>query len=89
MGLIWIVVACGIVGLLIGRWRAILVPIVLWAGIAIFLVLNDGWYGDGWGDFGVALNVIAAFLSLLAAAVGVGVRRLTSRRGAGGASVPR
>ena len=74
MGLLWIAVACGLIGLFVGRWWAILIPVVLWAGIALFLVINGGWYGAGWGDYGIALNVITAILSVLLAAAGVGLR---------------
>ena len=87
MELLWIVVACGLVGLLIGRWWALLVPVVLWAGIALFLLVNDGWYGAGWGDFGIALNVITAILSVLLAAAGVGLRA-PGRTGPGRRSSP-
>jgi hypothetical protein len=75
-------------GLLIGRWRAILVRAVLWATITIFLIVNDGWYGEGWGDFGVALNVIAALISRLATAAGIGVRHRAARRAGGRAALP-
>ncbi len=79
MALLLIAVTCGLAGLLVGRWWALLVPAAVWAGTAVFLVGNDGWEGAGWGDFGVALSVIAAVLSLLLAAAGVrlhgGLRR--------------
>jgi len=88
MGLLWIPVVCGLIGLLVGRWWALVVPVVLWAAITLFLVVNDGWYGAGWGDFGIALNVIAAILSVVFAAAGLGLhgifrsggRRRSSRR---------
>ena len=84
MGLLWIAVACGVIGLLGGRWWALLVPVARWAGIALFLVINDGWYGAGWGDFGIAFNVITAILSVLLAAAGVGLRAsIRSRPGCG------
>jgi hypothetical protein len=44
------------------------VPIVVWAGITLFLVVNDGGYGEGWGDNGTALIIIAATLSVVLAA---------------------
>lgn len=75
MSLLGIAVACGAVGLLVGQWWALTVPVVLWSGIAVFLVINDGWYGAGWGDFGIAFNVTAAALSVLLAAAGVALRR--------------
>jgi hypothetical protein len=48
----------------------------VWLGIAVFLILNNGWYGAGWGDFGIELNVVTALLSVAAAAVGVGARHV-------------
>jgi hypothetical protein len=64
-----------VAGFLVGRWRFLLVLVGVWIGIAVFLRENNGWHGAGWGDFGIALNVIWAFLTLAAAVVGVGVRR--------------
>ncbi len=74
MSLLWIAVACGVVGLLVGTWRALLLPVVLWTGIGAFLIINDGWYGAGWGDFGIALNIITAIVSVVLTAAGVAVR---------------
>jgi len=81
VSLLGIAAACGLLGLLVGRWWALIVPVMLWSAIALFLVINDGWYGAGWGDFGIASNVIAAALSVLLAAVGVALRRLSRHPG--------
>lgn len=72
--LLLIVVSCGVAGFLIGRWRALLVPVVLWGGLLLFVVINDGWYGEGWGDFGVAFNILSALLTVLLTAAGVVLR---------------
>ena len=58
-------------GAVFGTWWYLSVPVVVLAGAAVFLIANNGWYGAGWGDFGVELNLLAAALSLLAAAAGV------------------
>jgi hypothetical protein len=68
-----------VVGFLVGRWRFLLVLVGAWIGIAIFLRENNGWRGAGWGDFGIALNVIWAALTIAAAVVGVAVRRAVQR----------
>ena len=68
-------VAPAILGFLIGRWRFLLVAIGVWIGIAIFLRENNGWYGAGWGDFGIELNVLWAVLTCLSAVVGIALRR--------------
>jgi hypothetical protein len=57
----------------------VLAAIGVWVGIAVFLVYNDGWYGAGWGDFGILLNVIVAVLTVLGAAAGVGARFIFDR----------
>ena len=68
-----------VAGLAIGRWWVIAAALATWAGLAVYLYLNDvylndGWFGAGWGDFGIAFNVIAATATVLGAALGVGVR---------------
>ena len=79
MELLLVPLGCALAGLAIGRWIALLLPVIVWAGIATFLILNDGWYGHGWGDNGIALNAIAAILSVLATAAGIGVRQALRR----------
>ena len=76
MGLLLLPVAFFLLGLVVGRWWTVLAAIGVWAAIALFLVVNDGWHGAGWGDFGVLLNVIAAVLTVAGAAAGVGARVL-------------
>ena len=66
-----------VAGYVIGRWRFLLVVLGIWLGIAIFLRENSGWYGAGWGAFGVLLNVIWALMTFGLAAIGVGLRKLT------------
>jgi hypothetical protein len=66
-----------VAGFVIGRWRFLLVVLGIWLGIAIFLRENNGWYGAGWGDGGILLNVIWALLTFGLAALGVGLRKVT------------
>jgi hypothetical protein len=80
VSLLGVAVACGLVGLLVGQWWAIIVPVVVWSANALFLVINGGWHGAGWGDFGIAFNVMAAALSMLLAAVGIALRRNATPR---------
>lgn len=73
--LLWAVPAVFLVaGLVIGRWWVVLAAMATWTGLAVYLYVNNGWYGHGWGDFGVAITVIVATASVLGAALGVGVR---------------
>lgn len=58
-------------GLILGRWFVIVLPALIWFAAVVFLKLNNGWHGFGWGDFGIEWNVIVALASLLAVAVGV------------------
>ncbi len=81
MILLWIPAACAMLGLVVGRWRVLIVPGVVWSGLAVFLVLNNGFYGHGWGEFGVAWSVLVAGMTFAATAVGVGIR-LALRRAA-------
>lgn len=80
MALLWIAAACGVVGLVVGRWKALAVPLVVWCGLAVFLVLNDGWYGNGWGEYGVEWNVVVAAITVATTAIGVALRRAASPR---------
>jgi hypothetical protein len=79
MGLLLVPVAFFVLGLIAGRRWTVLAAIGVWAGIALFLVLNDGWSRAGCGDFGILLNVIVAALTVLAAAAGVGARVVFDR----------
>lgn len=64
-------------GLLIGRWWVVLSAVGTWIALAVYLYVNNGWYGAGWGDFGIAFNVMAAAATVAGAALGVTVRRLS------------
>jgi hypothetical protein len=70
-----------VAGLVIGRWWVVVAALATWAGLAAFLYENNGWHGAGWGDFGIALNVIVAGATIAAAALGVGFRRLYRSEG--------
>ena len=76
MSLLLITVGFSVAGLLIGRWWVPVLAAAAWAGIAIFLVANDGWEGAGWGDFGVQWNVLVAVLTVTGAVIGVATNRL-------------
>jgi hypothetical protein len=65
-------------GLLVGRWRFLFAVLGVWLGIAIFLRENNGWYGYGWGDGGIAITVGWAVLTFLLAVLGVGLRKASS-----------
>ena len=79
MGLLLVPVAFFVLGLIAGRWWTVLAAIGVWVAIAVFLFINDGWHGAGWGDFGILLNVIVAVLTVLGAAAAVGARRSVAR----------
>jgi hypothetical protein len=68
--------AFALAGLAIGRWWVVATALATWIALAVYLYANNGWYGSGWGDFGIALNVISAAASVLGAALGVGLRYL-------------
>ena len=67
-----------VAGLVIGRWWVVAAALATWIGLAMFLYVNDGWHGAGWGDFGIAFNVISAAVTVIGAAVGVGLRYAAS-----------
>lgn len=64
-------------GAAFGAWWFLAAPVVVSAGVTVFLIINDGWYGAGWGDFGVEFNLLVAALSVLGAAAGVALRKGT------------
>lgn len=43
--------------------------------IAGSLLINGGWHGHGWGEFGVAWNAAVAAMIVIAAALGVAAGR--------------
>jgi hypothetical protein len=61
------------------RWSFVAATLMICAAVAAFLWINDGWYGAGWGDFGVAYNVIAGALVIIGVVVGVSVGRASDR----------
>jgi hypothetical protein len=66
-----------ILGLAVGRWWFTVVPILFWVALGGFLLINNGWHGAGWGEFGVAWNVIMAVLTVVTTLSGVALRELT------------
>ena len=79
MALLLLPVAFFVLGLIVGRWWTVLAAIAVWAGIAVFLIVNDGWHGAGWGDGGILLNVTVAVATVISAAAGVGARSIRDR----------
>ena len=61
--------------LVVGGWKVMLVPALVWMPTAIYLDVNNGWHGFGWGDSGVLWNVTVALASFLAVGVGVAAHR--------------
>jgi hypothetical protein len=61
------------------RWSFVAATIGLCSAIGIALWINDGWFGAGWGEFGVTCNVIAATLVILAVALGVAAGQAAGR----------
>jgi hypothetical protein len=66
-----------VAGFAFGRWWVVFSAAATWIVLAVFLYVNDGWYGAGWGDFGIAFNVMAAVATVVGSAVGVGLRQLS------------
>lgn len=64
-----------VVAYVVGRWWIVALAVAACGGLTIFLIANNGWYGHGWADFGVSLNVIAGCLTVALAAPGVAARR--------------
>jgi peptidoglycan/LPS O-acetylase OafA/YrhL len=79
MELLYIPLAFLVLGLVVGRWWLTAVSILFCLAVVAFLVANDGWHGNGWGEFGIAWNVIVAVLTVGAAALGVGLRDAARR----------
>jgi hypothetical protein len=82
----WLLVyGFGLLGVLFRGWWVVLLAAATWTGIAIFQWLNYGWYGHGWGEWGVGLIVLFACLTALAGAIGPAIRtglRVARRFGA-------
>jgi hypothetical protein len=68
-----------VIGVAVGRWWVVAAAVGVVGAVAFFLVLNDGWYGAGWGDFGIALNVVMGALTVVLAVVGVAVSKAWAR----------
>lgn len=68
---------CLILAWVRGSWRYVAATAVLIGLAAAFVVVNDGWYGHGWGADGVTMNPVVGGAMLASAAAGV----LRQRRG--------
>ena len=42
-----------VLGYAVGRWWVVILAVATCVGVTVFLVVNNGWYGEGWGDFGL------------------------------------
>jgi hypothetical protein len=78
--LFFIPVGFGVLGLVVRKWWVVGLAVVTYIGIAVFLWLNNGWYGAGWGDFGIAFNVFVAGVTVLASAIGPAISALRRTR---------
>ncbi len=67
-------------GLAFGTWRYLAGLTAAVAGAGLLLWVNDGPYGNGWGDFGVELNVLFAASVLFGAGFGVAAARHNAHR---------
>lgn len=77
LGIALIALAFAPVGLLIGRWWAVGIPLI---GVPLFFLgLHQGWWGSGVGEtWGAALGLLMVF-GVVAAAAGVILRKLEPR----------
>jgi hypothetical protein len=64
-------------GLLVGRWLVVAVPAIFWTLVAVGL--SNRWWGRPRGEFLVLGTALLSLVDMLAAAVGVLVRRGISR----------
>lgn len=62
-------------GAMVDRWRVVIGLLAAYGAIALFLLANNGWYGAGWGEFGVELNLIIAGLGLFGILLGVAIAK--------------
>jgi hypothetical protein len=74
MELLFFPLSFAVAGLLFRRWWVVGLAVATWIGLGIYLRLNNGWYGGGWGDYGIALNVFVACLTVLASAIRPAIR---------------
>jgi hypothetical protein len=65
---------------LVGRWSSVAITVGVVGAITVYLVVNDGWYGNGWGEFGVAFNVVVGVLAIAAAVLGVALSKTLRHR---------
>lgn len=75
-----VLAASSAVGAAVGSWHYFALVLGVLSAAAVFVILNDGWYGAGWGEMGVELNLAAAAAILLGTAGGVGLRKRGSEK---------
>lgn len=64
-----------VLGWVRGSWRYVMAVAALFGLAAVFAVPNDGWYGAGWGENGVCINLLAGGVMLAGPAAGVVLHR--------------
>ena len=64
----------------VARWSSVAITVGVVAVITVYLVVNDGWHGAGWGEGGIALNVAVGALAIAAAVLGVALGKSLRRR---------
>jgi hypothetical protein len=78
MGWAIMVLICFAGGLLLNRWWAVLLPVVIWP--LYVLGLHQSWWGSGVGDAWQYALAAVMLMSVAAVAVGVGLRRIAAGR---------
>ncbi|MGI8726896.1 MAG: hypothetical protein ACR2K6_04365 [Solirubrobacterales bacterium] len=73
------VIGFAVIGFVWSTWKAPLVVAATLALVAVFLVINDGWYGAGWGEFGIQLNLMFAASVQLGVTLGTFAAKLSRR----------
>jgi hypothetical protein len=76
IGFLWIPAAFLLLGLVVARWWFVALAAVCWISLSAFLVINEGWYGNGLGEGGgEAWIITGGVLTMLGASIGVAVGR--------------
>jgi len=70
---------CIVLGWFTGSWKWLFAILVVVSGAAIFVIVNDGWYGHGWGDFGVTMSWLEAAFAVSVTAGAIALRRHRGR----------
>jgi uncharacterized membrane protein YhaH (DUF805 family) len=72
------VVGCALVGVLVGRWWVLILPLVV---VPVFYLGTDqGWWGHGLGDAWQVAMMFVLLLALVVTAAAISLRRIVRRR---------